>query len=142
MTGGNTQRADVRRAGPVHFLLTPVVLTPPMPAPFVLLMSFLSDAQKRLVDRLGVVASDIEARMMLGTIGLYVDDVQIGVVEDDAVYLRASEESRSTFEEQGATPYNTGGGVAHASYFRVPSGILDEDEGLKIWVNHAQNAAR
>lgn len=105
-------------------------------------MPFLSDAQKRLVDRLGVVASDIEARMMLGTIGLYVDDVQIGVVEDDAVYLRASEESRSTFEEQGATPYNAAGGVAQASYFRVPSGILDDDEGLKVWVNHARNAAR
>ena len=72
-------------------------------------MSFLSDAQKSLVDRIGTVASDIEARMMLGTIGLYIDGAQIGVVEDDAVYLRAGDDQKEAFEEQGATPYNAGG---------------------------------
>lgn len=104
-------------------------------------MSFLSDAQKKLVDRLGTVEKDIEARMMLGTIGLYVDGAQIGVVEDEAVYLRAGEDQRSAFEEQGATPYNSGGGVAQAAYFKVPSAILDDDEGLTTWVSHARTVA-
>lgn len=104
-------------------------------------MSFLSDAQKSLVDRIGTVASDIEARMMLGTIGLYIDGAQIGVVEDDAVYLRAGDDQKEAFEEQGATPYNAGGGVAQASYFRVPEPILDDEDALTAWVDHARSVA-
>ncbi|WP_179862333.1 TfoX/Sxy family protein [Longibacter salinarum] len=104
-------------------------------------MSFLSDEQKKLVDRIGTVASDIEARMMLGTIGLYIDDAQIGVVEDDAVYLRAGDDHRASFEEQGATPYNAGGGVAQASYFRVPDAILEDNDALTTWVEHAGSVA-
>jgi len=126
----------------VCFLLKRTVnITPyclPDPASF---MSFLSDAQKKLVDRLGTVASDIEARMMLGTIGLYIDDAQIGVVEEEAVYLRAGEDHRDAFEQQGATPYNAGGAVAQASYFRVPPAILNDDEALTTWVDHSRSVA-
>lgn len=104
-------------------------------------MSFLTDAQKKLVDRIGMIENDIEARMMLGTIGLYIDNAQIGVVEEDAVYLRTGEDQRETFEEQGATPYNSGGGVAQAAYFKVPATVLEDDDGLTTWVKHARTVA-
>ena len=125
----------------VLFALEPFVHHPlwlPDTIPF---MSFLTDAQKKLVDRIGMIENDIEARMMLGTIGLYIDNAQIGVVEEDAVYLRAGEDHRETFEDQGATPYNSGGGVAQAAYFKVPPAVLEDDDGLTMWVEHARTVA-
>lgn len=99
--------------------------------------SFLSSTQQTLVDRLADVTDDVEARMMLGTVGVFASDRQIGILDDEALYLRTDESNRATFEEKGATPYNGGDGVAQVSYFQVPSPILDNDDALSAWVSHA-----
>ena len=65
-------------------------------------MSFLSSAQKDLVDRIGGVVDDVEARMMLGTVGLFASDAQFGILEEGRLYLCVDEESRSAFAEAGS----------------------------------------
>jgi TfoX/Sxy family transcriptional regulator of competence genes len=100
-------------------------------------MSTLSESQRSVVDRIATVAPDVEARMMLGTIGLYSGDEQFGILDGEDVYLRANEEHREVFESKGATPYNSSGGVAQASYFRVPDQVFSNDDALETWVSYA-----
>jgi DNA transformation protein len=103
-------------------------------------MSFLSSAQKDLVDRIGGVVDDVEARMMLGTIGLFASDAQFGILEEGSLYLCVDDESRSTFAEAGTEPYGAGG-VETASYLEVPEGVVEDDESLATWVQRAVEAA-
>jgi TfoX/Sxy family transcriptional regulator of competence genes len=119
-------------------LLSPVIPPPFYSSPT---MSTLSESQRALVDRIARFLPDVEARMMLGTIGLYANDEQFGLLDGEDVYLRAGEAHRETFEAQGATPYSSSGGIAQASYFRVPDAVLDEDEALSTWLTYAAEEA-
>ena len=104
-------------------------------------MATLSESQRALVDRIATLVPDVEARMMLGTIGLYAGEDQFGILDGEDVYLRASDEHRKAFEEKGATPYNSSGGVAQSAYFRVPNPVFAQDEALETWLSYAVDEA-
>jgi DNA transformation protein len=103
-------------------------------------MSFLSSAQKSLVDRIGGIVDDVEARMMLGTVGLFARDAQFGILEEDDLYLCVDDETRSEFAEAGAEPYGASG-VETASYLEVPDGVVEDDEAFVTWIERAVEAA-
>lgn len=103
-------------------------------------MSFLSSDQKALVDRIGGVVDDVEARMMLGTVGLFASDAQFGILEEGNLYLCVDDESRSSFKEAGTEPYSAGA-VETASYLEVPDGVVEDDDALAAWVRRAVDAA-
>ena len=103
-------------------------------------MSFLSSSQKTLVDRIGGVVDDIEARMMLGTVGLFAGDQQFGVLDDERVFLRVDDDSRSVFEEAGTQPYSASD-VKQAAYLEVPDGVVKDTDMLAAWVQRAIEAA-
>lgn len=103
-------------------------------------MSFLSPAQKTIVDRIGGHVDDVEARMMLGTVGLFVDNCQFGVLDDDKLYLCVDDDNRSDFTEAGTEPYNAAA-VEQAAYLEVPDEIVDDDETLASWVRRSVEAA-
>jgi TfoX/Sxy family transcriptional regulator of competence genes len=106
-------------------------------------MSFLNSYQRSLVDRIGASVHGVEARMMLGTIGLYDDaasDQPFGLMEGETFYLLADEEARDVFESGGATPVQAGNPGPGKSFFRVPAEVKQSDE-LETWVTHAIRAA-
>lgn len=103
-------------------------------------MSFLSSAQKALVDRIGAVVDDVEARMMLGTVGLFAGDAQFGILEAGDLYLCVDDDHRADFAEAGTEPYGAGG-VETAAYLEVPDDVLDDDDALATWVERAVEAA-
>ena len=103
-------------------------------------MSFLSSAQKALVDRIGAVVDDVEARMMLGTVGLFVNDAQFGILEEGELYLCVTDDHRSEFAEAGTEPYGAGA-VETAAYLEVPDDVLDDSDTLGTWVERAVEAA-
>ena len=103
-------------------------------------MSFLSSAQKALVDRIGGIVDDVEARMMLGTVGLFSGDAQFGILEEDDLYLCVDDNIRSDFAESGAEPYGAGG-VETASYLEVPDSVVEDDDLFSTWVERAVEAA-
>ncbi len=103
-------------------------------------MSFLSSSQKALVDRVGGIVDDVEARMMLGTVGLFADGRQFGVLDDDRLYLSVDDESRSTFVEAGTEPYSAPG-VEEAAYLEVPDGVIEDDDTFAAWVERSLEAA-
>lgn len=103
-------------------------------------MSFLSSHQKAIVDRIGEVIDDVEARMMLGTVGLFSNDRQFGILDEGELYLCVNDEHKSDFVDAGTEPYNAAA-VDTASYLEVPDGILADEEALATWTERAVTAA-
>jgi len=103
-------------------------------------MSFLSSSQKALVDRLAGVVDDVEARMMFGTVGLFADDQQFGLLDDEHLYLCVDDGHRSDFDERGTQPYSAST-VEEAAYLEVPDGIVSDEDTLASWVQRAVDAA-
>lgn len=99
-------------------------------------MSFLSSSQKSIVDRIGSIVDDVEARMMLGTVGLFARGEQFGVLDDEHLYLQVEDEHRTDFVEAGTEPYNAAD-VEHAAYLEVPDGVLADEETFATWVERA-----
>ena len=108
------------------------------PAPSV--MSFLSSSQKALVDRIGGVVDDVEARMMFGSVGLFADNQQFGILDDDDLYLCVDDDHRSDFDDRGTEPYSAET-VEQAAYLEVPDGILQDEATLATWIDRAVRAA-
>lgn len=103
-------------------------------------MSFLSSSQKALIDRIGGVVEDVEARMMFGTVGLFTNDRQFGVLDGDDLYLSVDEDVRADFAAAGAEPYNASA-VEEAAYLEVPDGVVRDEEAFATWLEHAVEAA-
>ena len=103
-------------------------------------MSFLSSSQKALIDRLGSIRDDVEARMMFGTIGLFTDDRQFGILEDENLYLSVDDESRAEFAQAETSPYSAAT-VQEATYLAVPEDVLGDPDLLAAWVHRAIEAA-
>lgn len=103
-------------------------------------MSFLSSSQKALVDRIGGIVNDVEARMMLGTVALFTDGRQFGVLDDDRLYLSVDDESRSHFVEAGTEPYSAPE-VEEAAYLAVPDEVVEDDDTFAAWVERSLEAA-
>jgi TfoX/Sxy family transcriptional regulator of competence genes len=103
-------------------------------------MSFLSSEQKALVDRIGSLVDNVEARMMLGTVGLFASDQQFGVLDDDRLYLSVDDESREAFVEVGTEPYSAPN-VEEAAYLRLPGEVTEDTDQLFSWVERAVEAA-
>lgn len=99
-------------------------------------MSFLSSSQKSIVDRIGSIVDDVEARMMLGTVGLFARGEQFGVLDDEHLYLQVADDHRTDFVEAGTEPYNAAD-VEHAAYLEVPDGILEDESSFATWVERA-----
>lgn len=106
-------------------------------------MSFLNARQRSLIDRIGTLIDSVEARMMLGTVGLYDSDSSdqpFGLLEGDAFYLLADADARDVFESGGATAVQAGSPGPGKTFFRVPPEVSSSDQ-LDAWVEHAIRAA-
>jgi TfoX/Sxy family transcriptional regulator of competence genes len=103
-------------------------------------MSFLSSAQKALVDRIGDIVDDVEARMMLGTVGLFSGNQQFGVLEEEDLYLCVDDDTRDDLASAGGEPYGASD-VEAAAYLAVPDEIVNDDTRFVDWVEQAVEAA-
>ncbi|MGA7714205.1 MAG: TfoX/Sxy family protein [Rhizomicrobium sp.] len=84
-------------------------------------------------------------RRMFGSLGLFAGDVMVGIVVDDRLYLKTSEETRKAFVEEGSAPFvyrarKTGDEIA-MSYYEVPERLYDEPEEFADWVRRAYAVA-
>lgn len=93
-----------------------------------------------LMDDMGRVT----ARSMFGGHGLYLDGTLIGVVIDEALYLKVDEQTRPQFEAVGSAPYVYLGQKTPItlSYWSVPESALDSPEAMRPWAQRALEAAR
>jgi DNA transformation protein len=86
---------------------------------------------------------DLTARAMFGGYGVYLDGLLVGIVIEDALYLKADEQTRAHFEKAGSAPYVYLGQQRPItmSYWSVPEEALESSEALQPWLRFAQEAA-
>ena len=81
----------------------------------------------------------LRSRAMFGGYGLYYNNVIMGIIIDDALYLKAEAQTAHYFATQGATPfsYEKNGKTITMCYWRVPEDVLENQEELESWVHRA-----
>lgn len=85
----------------------------------------------------------IDTRAMFGGHGVYFDGRIIGVVIDEALYLKADAETRPAFEAAGCTPfvYESRGKTVAMSYWSLPAEAMDSPQAMLPWARRAVEAA-
>lgn len=85
----------------------------------------------------------IRAKRMFGGYGLFHDDLMIGLVADDVLYLKADEKSEKNFSDKNLSPfeYVKQGKPMKMSYFMAPEEIFDDPEAAERWASLAYDAA-
>jgi DNA transformation protein len=96
------------------------------------------------LDQLGRVTPDgVRDRRMFGGVGIYAGDYFIALLDDDALYLKADDESRENFTAAAMPPFMPfGEGGEVMSYYRVPAETLEDVDALRPWVELALGAAQ
>src|SRR5690606_35267175 len=85
----------------------------------------------------------VATRAMFGGHGVYRDGVIIGIVIDEALYLKVDAQTRPAFEAAGCAPfvYESRGKVVPMSYWSVPEDALDSPQEFRPWAQRAWEAA-
>lgn len=85
----------------------------------------------------------ISTKIMFGGHGLYCDGVIMGIVIDEALYLKVDDETRPLFSAQGCEPfvYEMKGKTVAMSYWSVPGDAMESSEQMLPWAKLAYAAA-
>lgn len=92
-----------------------------------------------LLDDAGTVAT----RAMFGGHGVYLDGVIVGIVIDEALYLKTDAATRARFEAAGSAPFVYTGQrkPIETSYWSAPDGALESAQAMQPWIELARAAA-
>ncbi|MDR0183306.1 TfoX/Sxy family protein [Lysobacter arvi] len=93
-----------------------------------------------LLDPVGEIAT----RAMFGGHGVYLDGELIGIVMEQALYLKVDAETRLHFEAAGCEPYVYLGQAEPItmSYWSVPESSLESAQAMRPWAELARAAAQ
>jgi DNA transformation protein and related proteins len=82
----------------------------------------------------------ILVRRMFGAEGLFRDGLMFGIVYEEKLYFKTSEESRQAFIAEGAGPlfykFKNAEGIL-TSYYELPDRLYDDPEELAEWARGA-----
>jgi DNA transformation protein len=86
----------------------------------------------------------IYARAMFGGHGLYFEGLIIGIIIDEALYLKADDQTRARFQQAGCEPfvYDMKGQPLTMSYWSLPADAMDSPQSMRPWAQLAIDAAR
>ena len=87
---------------------------------------------------------EVTARAMFGGYGVYVDGLIIGVIIDEALYLKTDEQTRDRFAAAGCAPfiYEMKGKPLPMSYWSLPDDAMDSPQAMQPWARMAIEAAQ
>lgn len=80
----------------------------------------------------------IVTKRMFGGMGIYAGDVFFAIIDDDVLYLKAGDSTRSDFERAGSRafdPYKDG--RPSIQYYEVPVAVLEDADELVTWGKRA-----
>lgn len=85
----------------------------------------------------------LTARAMFGGHGLYLDGLLVGVLIEEAVYLKVDALTRPDFEAAGCAPYVYAmtDPPLTMSYWSVPEAAMDSPQAMQPWLRRAVEAA-
>lgn len=83
------------------------------------------------------------SRRMFGGHGVYVDDIFIGLIAFDRLYLKADAFTRASFEAAGCQPfvYDGAGKSVTMGYFPAPEEAMESPPLMQPWARLALAAA-
>ena len=86
---------------------------------------------------------EVRTKRMFGGYGFYIDDAFVAIVVDDALYLKADEETRGRFEAAGGRRfvYTRDGKQQGMGYWTVPPDAMDSPALMQPWARLALDAA-
>lgn len=84
----------------------------------------------------------IAMRRMFGKTGVFCEGLMLGLLSDDALYLRVDDGNRALFGEAAALGYERKGVPMELPYWRVPDRLYDDPGELGVWARAALAAAR
>ncbi|HKY17982.1 MAG TPA: TfoX/Sxy family protein [Rhizomicrobium sp.] len=85
----------------------------------------------------------VSIRRMFGGEGLYAEDVMIGLVAGETLYLKTGDHNRADFLAEGCVAFSfpRGEKMMVTSYYAVPERLLDDPEEFAAWARKAHAAA-
>ncbi len=85
----------------------------------------------------------LRSRRMFGGYGIYFNDLMIGLVADNTLYLKTDALSAQQFSDVGSLPfeYTKNGVVMKMSYSSAPIEIFDDPAIARTWACTAYEAA-
>jgi DNA transformation protein len=96
-----------------------------------------------VLEQLGRVVRDVRSRSMFGGVGIYSGDLFFALIDDDTLYFKVDNSTRSEFESRGMEPFRPSGPEGEVmQYYCVPEEILEDTEALDEWVQRATAVAR
>ena len=101
-------------------------------------MSISPDYRTFIVEQLAGFAP-VNIRAMFGGAGVYSDGVMFGLIADETLYLKVSDDNRPAFEAEGMGPFVYEGKTkpVSMSYYEVPERLYDEPDELAEWARAA-----
>jgi DNA transformation protein len=95
-----------------------------------------------VLDLLGTLRP-VTARRMFGGVGYYADGLFFAIADDDVLYLRVDDASRSHYEAEGLQAFAPlGPGTKSMNYYTLPARLYDDTDELAVWLRRALAAAR
>ena len=96
-----------------------------------------------VLEQLARTTPALRARSMFGGVGIYAGDLFFALMEDDVLYFKVDDHTRSRFEELGMGPFRPeGDGGQVMQYFEVPAHVLEDAEALAPWATDAVEVAK
>ncbi|HEV7366236.1 MAG TPA: TfoX/Sxy family protein [Gemmatimonadales bacterium] len=96
-----------------------------------------------VLEQLSRTTPGIRARSMFGGVGIYAAEFFFALVDDDTLYFKVDDTTRSQFEGRGMAPFRPyGEGGEEMQYYEVPADVLEDPEALGAWVEAALAVAR
>ena len=102
-------------------------------------MAVSPDFRAFVEDQLGRVVP-VRSRPMFGGLGLYSGDRFFGVVDDDVLYFKVDDETRTRYRKRGMRPFEPMGTPMNG-YWQVPAGVIEDPEELESWAREAIEVA-
>jgi DNA transformation protein len=95
-----------------------------------------------VLDQLARSAPAVRGKRMFGGMGIYSREAFFALADEDRLYLKADDQTRGRFVEQGWMPFRPfGDGRMVMQYYEVPLEVIESAERLRPWVELALAAA-
>ena len=84
----------------------------------------------------------VTSRGMFGGVGLYLDGLFFGLIDDDTLYFKVDDATRPDYEAAGMGPFRPYDDERAMQYYEIPPDVLEDAEQMRIWTNRALEVAR
>jgi len=101
-----------------------------------------SDEYLSFVGELFAPAFPVRIRRMFGGAGIFWEEVMVGLVAYERIYLKVDDTTKADFEAEGSKPFvftpKSGERVA-MSYLELPERLYDEPDEMRAWALKARD---